>query len=166
MDILSLNTYVKFNSSIDLYNLIDSTLVYRDDVNYSTIEIEIWHEMRIDLIFQSMYNLEPNEVAIYLENIDIILYINNIDNALNIKKGMILKYPPLEDFSKFRVLDDLNSSTKGDIKDKLVLPNKNTRKDNNREKFKNNNYSLPPVVLNNPKPSVVLSNGQFSIGGL
>ncbi len=167
MNIKSINEYVKFDNERDIYNLFDSTFFYDDTVNFEYFEVLEEHEMRIDLLFRDMYNMESNEVGLYLENIDIILYINSIDNALNIVKGDILKYPPnLEDFDKFRItVDDSGDGIKA-AKDKLVVPNKATRKDSDREKFKNNNYSLPPVVLDRPRPPVRIENGRFSVGGL
>jgi hypothetical protein len=51
-------------------------------------------------------------------------------------------------------------------RNKLSVPNKSTKKDTNREKYKENNYSLPPVVLSKPREPVRLENGKFSIGGL
>ncbi len=122
--------------------------------------------MRPDLLIRDMYDLSPNEVGLYLGNIDIILFINNIDNPLNIKKGMILSYPSsLEDFDKYRFVEDPDVP-KTSAKDRLVVPNKSTKKDKSREKFKENNFSLPPTILDKPRPPVRIENGRFSIGGL
>jgi hypothetical protein len=172
MDIVSINEFIRFDNDLDLYNLIEPTLVYLDDVpgteiNYKNFLVEEHHEMRIDLLFRDMYDLESNEVGIYLGNIDVLCFINDIDNPLNIVKGMLLRYPPIGDFDKFRINSDGdNFSKKEDIKSKLVVPNKSTRKDKSREKFKEAGYSLPPVVLDKPRPPVRISNGRFSVGGL
>jgi hypothetical protein len=172
MDIISINEFVRFNSDLDLYDLFQPTMVYILDipggeVAFRNFLVEEYHEMRIDLIFRDMYDLEPNEVGVYLGNIDIICFINDIDNPLNIKKGMTLRYPNIEDFDKFRFSPDQDTfNKKEDVKSKLVVPNKSTRKDSNREKFKENGFSLPPVVLSNPRPPVRIENGRFSVGGL
>jgi len=172
MDIKSINEFVRFDSQDNLYNLIEPTLIYIDDVpgvdvTYKSFLVEDYHEMRIDLLFRDMYQLEPNEVGIYLGNIDIICFINDIDNPINIVRGMLLRYPSLEDFDKFRInVDDDNFSKKEDVRSKLVVPNKSTKKDKSREKFKDSGYSLPPVVLEKPRPPVRIKNGRFSVGGL
>lgn len=172
MDIVSLNEFVRFNSDLDLFDLSKPTLIFLPDVsgvdvNYKELEVESYHEMRVDLLFMDMYNLEPNEVGLYLGNIDIICFINDIDNPLNIKKGMVLKYPDIEDFYKFRFTQDQDDfEKKADVKSKLVVPNKTTRRDNDREKFKESGFSLPPVVLDKPKKPVTIKNGKFSVGGV
>ncbi len=172
MDIKSINEFIKFDRDLDIYNLIEPTLIYilnvpRGEVIYKNFTVEEQHEMRIDIIFRDMYDLEPNEVGIYLNNIDIILFINNIDNPLNIKRGMNLIYPNIEDFDKFRFNESSDLFTKKqDIKSRLVVPNKSTRVDKNRKKFNDNGFSLPPVVLSNPRPPVRIENGRFSVGGL
>jgi hypothetical protein len=172
MDIKSINEFIRFDNELDLYNLVEPTLIYLDDVpgvdvTYKNFLVEEYHEMRIDLLFRDMYELEPNEVGVYLGNIDIICFINDIDNPINIVKGMLLRYPSIEDFDKFRFSDDQdNFNKKQDVRSKLVVPNKSTRKDKDRQKFKENGFSLPPVVLEKPRPPVRIKNGKFSVGGL
>jgi hypothetical protein len=172
MDIISINQFIRFNSDLELFDLFNPTLLYLDDVpgidvSFKTFLVEEHHEMRIDLLFRDMYELESNEVGIYLGNIDVLCFINDIDNPLNIVKGMSLRYPGLEDFDKFRTSSDSDEfSKKEDVKSKLVVPNKSTRKDKSREKFKEAGYSLPPVVLDKPRPPVRIKNGKFSVGGL
>lgn len=169
MNIKSINEFVRFDSDMDLYDLISPSLIYLNDseVSYRTFDVEEHHEMRIDLVFRDMYNLEPNEVGLYLENIDIICSINNIDNPLNIKRGMSLKYPKLEDLDGFRFSGDRDDfKNKEDVKSRLVVPNKSTKKDKDRQKFKDNRFSLPPVVLEKPRSPVRIKNGRFSVGGL
>jgi hypothetical protein len=172
MDITSINDSVRFDNDLDLYNLFNPTLIYLDDVTgidvtYKDFLVQRYHEMRIDLLFRDMYDLEPNEVGVYLGNIDIICFINDIDNPLNIKRGMNLRYPDIDDFSKFRFTEDQdNFNKKQDVRSKLVVPNKSTKKDKDRQKFKENGFSLPPVVLERPRPPVRIKNGKFSVGGL
>jgi len=103
-----------------------------------------------------------------LEHIDIILRLNNIDNPLNIKEGMVLKYPIMGQFEFYRyseVLEDTNNET---IKQLGVQnnPNKTTRVDPNRQNYIENDYSLSPVVLDTPREPVRIVDGRFSIGGL
>lgn len=165
MDIKSI-VDTKFSSDLDLFDLAKPSFIFRSDVVLNNYVVKTEHEMRIDLMFQDMYNLEANEVGIYLENIDIICYLNNIDNPLNIKGGLVLKIPSIDDFEKFRIDIDTLEEDKLSIKQKLVVPNKTTRKDKDREKFKKSDFSLPPVVMDKPRPPVRISNGKFSVGGI
>jgi hypothetical protein len=167
MDIFSLFNTVKFNTTDNVYNLFEPTILFRDD---STQEYTVTDadEMRIDLIFQNMYNITPNSIYEMLEHIDIILRLNNIDNPLNIKEGMVLKYPTMGRFEFYRyseVLEDTNNET---IKQLGVQnnPNKTTRVDPNRQNYIENDYSLSPVVLDTPREPVRIVDGRFSIGGL
>jgi hypothetical protein len=166
MDIQSLSSqYLKFDNELEIFNIISPNFFFRNDIRLNEFEVTIDNEMRIDLIFQSMYDLEPNQVYL-LEDVDIILFINNISNPLNIKSGMVLSYPSLEDIGKFRLEPSKLEEEKVSIKERLVVPNKSTKKDKDREKFKENNYLLPPVVLDTPRPPVRINGGKFSIGGL
>jgi hypothetical protein len=169
MDFKSLtDSYTKFDTANDVYDLFTSTFVYRDDIALSEYVVERGFDMRLDLIFEKIYNLEPDVVGLYLVDMDVICYINNIDNPLNIKEGSVIKYPTdLGNIREFRVLDidqDLNNKSK--IKERLSFPNKSTRKDKSREDFIKGGYSLPPVVLETPRPPVSIKDGKFSIGGL
>jgi len=168
MDFKSLNEYIRFDSGNDIYDLFTSTFVYRDDIALSEYVVERDFDMRLDLIFEKVYNLEPNEVGLYLGDMDVICYINNIDNPLNIKEGSVIKYPTdLGNIREFRVLDiDKDINNKSKIKERLSFPNKSTRKDKSREDFVKNGYSLPPVVLETPRPPVSIKDGKFNIGGL
>jgi len=168
MDFKSLNEYVKFDSNLGIFDLFTSAFVYKSGVNLSEYLVERDVEMRLDLIFQRIYNLDDNQVGLYLIDMDVICYINGIDNPLNIKEDITIKYPTdIGDLQKFRVVNvDQDLNNKGKIKEKLSFPNKSTRKDKSREDFIKGGYSLPPVVLESPRPPVSIKNGKFSIGGL
>lgn len=168
MNFISLNEYIRFDISNNMYDLFSSTFVYNPTINLSEYIVERDVEMRIDLIFKRIYNLEYNEVNLYIGDIDVILYINGIDNPLNIKEGMSIKYPiNIGDFINFRVSnveDDLNNVNI--TKDILSFPNKSTKKDKSRVNYLKNDYSLPPVVLDTPRKPVSIKDGKFSIGGV
>ena len=73
----------------------------------------------------------------------------------------------IEDFNKFRFTEDSdNFERKANVKSKLVVPNKSTRKDVDRQKFKDNGFSLPPVILDKPRQPVRIKGDRFSVGGL
>lgn len=168
MDIYSLYKQIKFDTNQNLYNLFQPTLTYNTNVPLQEYEVTREDEMRIDLIFLNMYQYDISFLEYYLEGIDVVLFINNIDNPLNIKAGMILRYPSPDDFDRFRYNDDLeNLST--DVTRQLAtpnLPNKATKIDPNRQSYIENDYSLSPVVLDVPREPVRIQDGRFSIGGL
>ncbi len=169
MDIKSLFEGVRRTFNDDLYDLFPSTIKFDGgaDVTFSEYEVLEEDEMRIDLVFQKMYELTPSEVGIYLGDIDIILKLNNIDNPLNIKKGMVLRYPNLGSLNSFRFeRDEESKSSKKSLVQKLAKPNKQTRTDSNRKKYVDNDYSLPPTVNSTPKQPIIVEGNSFKIGGL
>ena len=127
MKIYDINTLEKDDSGN--YNL--TQLTYQSDfniVNYQQYEVQKGEEMRIDLVCQSIYGS--------LDYIDIILNANNIDNPLNIKEGTIIIYPTGN-------VDGLRYSDikKQNAAEVLTNTNKQQRKDNNRKKYVENQYS-------------------------
>lgn len=170
MDIKSLNEQILpiKRKDIMFFNLFRATIRNSNpEANYSEYTVQQEDEMRIDLVFQKMYDLNPWEVGPYLENIDIILTINNIDNPLNIRQGMVLKYPDLGTFDGFRIEKDEESKIKKkSILQKLGKPNKQTRVDPRRKGYLDANNSLPPTVNKKPKAPVTLNRKSFLIGGL
>jgi len=168
MDIISLNEYLTYDKSIDLVNLFKPVIINPTiDNELGTYVVGRDDEMRIDLIFKNIYELEYNEVGIYLGNIDVLLSINNIDNPLNIKEGTIIKYPQLGQFDLFRLrINENQAKIKNSVGKKLAVPNKTTRKDKSRGSYLENDYSLPPVVLETPREPVRIEDTIFSIGGL
>ena len=103
-----------------------------------------------------------------LSDTDVILYINGIDNPLNIVEGMIIKYPQFEMLDSFRIFISSDVKVGKKIRDMLAVaaPNKGTRKDSSRQKFVENNYLLPPVVLDKTRDPVRTEDGKILIGGM
>lgn len=169
MDIYSLYKQVRFDPDQNIYNLFQPTFIYNANVPLEEYEVTRDDEMRIDLIFLNMYQYDVSMLQYYLQDIDVVLFINNIDNPLNIKTGTILKYPNPEDFDRFRYNDDDLENLSSDVTKQLAtpnLPNKATKVDPNRQAYLENDYSLPPVVLDVPREPVRIQDGRFSIGGL
>jgi hypothetical protein len=162
---------VEQKESGGLLNLFRPTIKYEvgddEEVIFDTYEVKPEDEMRIDLIFQKCYDLLPTDVGNYLENIDVLLALNNIDNPLNIQAGMIIKYPELGSFDSFRFEEDEESKAKKkSLAQKLGKPNKKTKVDPSRKKFKENDFSLPPTVNPKPKAPVTVEGNKIKIGGL
>lgn len=167
MDIKSLSSeYSKIDDISGLFDLIQPSLYWRTDIPLSSYTTTQEDEMRIDTIFRKIYNLEENDNITVYENIDIILFINNIDNPLNIKKDMTILYPSLEDLIEFRLTPKMRNEDSFTLRDRLIVPNKNTQLDKDRRKFVENNFSIPPVVLESPRSPVTMDDRFIVIGGL
>ena len=128
--------------------------------NLGEYTVQKQEDMRIDLVMSSIYGEDCD-----LENVDIICFINNIDNPLNIFVGQKLYYPSPNEFDSYRITTDSKKSS-SKIKNRLAIPNKTNRKDNNRSKYIDSGYSLPPVVLNTPKAPVRLEDKSILVGGV
>lgn len=150
-----------------LMDLFEPCMYLNPTVPLSEYEVKRGEDMRIDLILQNMYNLDPAIVGNYLQHIDILLYINNIDNPLNITEGMILRYPTQSDrFDEFRLVeDDFKTKTKN-INKLLAVPNVSGKIDPKRKSYIDNGYSFPPTVRKEPKAAVSIQEGKFYIGGI
>ena len=161
MNIKSLNE-AKFNTNTQTYRLLNPSFVYTSGVYLNPYVVNRDREMRPDLIMNDMYGYDN------LGDLDVILYINGVDNPLNIPVGTVLYYPDINDMDSFRFApkDDTFSSNKNSIKQALSTPNKTTREDKKRGDYLANGYSLPPTVLDTPRPPVRLENGNILVGGL
>jgi phage pi2 protein 07 len=141
--------------------LLDTPGIMKNEYSLQTYVVQKQEDMRIDLVMQSIY-----EDISDLSDVDVLLYINNIDNPLNIREGMILYYPKEEDFDNYRFNEESMVVDKKSIKQQLGVLNKTTRIDEKRKKFLDADYSLPPVVKSESKPSVTIDSGSIKIGGL
>lgn len=169
MDIFSLHNQIKVNKKQNLFDLFEPTMIYRNDIPTEKYLVTTEDEMRCDILMKNIYNIDYTLLESFLIDCDVLLFINNIINPLNIKEGMIIEYPiSIESFSEYRYTSEDNSY-KNDILNILAFPNymdKTTRTDSNRQNYIENNYSLSPVLLENPRNPVTIQNGIFTIGGL
>ena len=164
MNILSLDEMKFINKSSDgwdRWDIFAPSFVNIKDINTLRVyEVQKGEEMRIDLVMSSIYD------EYSLADLDVILYINDIDNPLNIREGMLLSFPEHEDLVSFRYYDSGGDVVSKSIKSQLGVLNKTMRKDENRKKFLDSNYSLPPTVMKESKPAVTVSNGTIFVGGV
>jgi hypothetical protein len=155
---------LKYNRGTNRWNLFLPTISYlttRDGFYQYTVQRG--EEMRIDLVALSMYDEDPEA----LSHVDVILYLNDIDNPLNIVEGMVLIYPiDMSQLDSYRVILSDNSTTGRNVRSQIAYPNKSTKKDSARKKFVENDYLLPPTVLQTSRNPVVVENGKIIIGGL
>lgn len=140
----------------------DPSFRWVDTSSLQTYQVQKGEDMRIDLVMNSIYEDDQD----LQKNCDIILYLNGIDNPLNIREGMILYYPSAEAFEEIRYEELESNYVTKSVKERLGVPNKTTRKDNNRKKFLEADYSLPPVVLKESRPGVVITSSQILVGGI
>jgi len=150
MKIYDIDTLEKDDSG--KYNL--NQLTFQSDytsLRYQQYEVQKGEEMRIDLVCESIYG--------NTDYVDIILNVNNIDNPLNIQEGTILIYPT----------GNIDSLRYSDIKKQntaevLANTNKQQRKDNNRKKYVENKYSLPPTIMNDRTQQYDISSDVIVLG--
>lgn len=109
-------------------------LVLSGEIRYSYYEVQRGEEMRMDLVCNSIYG--------NTNYIDILCNVNNIDNPLNIKEGSVIIFP----INDIDILRNSSSNTI-DINKVLSNTNKASRIDSNRQKYFENNLSLPPTIL-------------------
>ena len=143
----------KWNLNVPSFKMIQPSL--------ASYTVQRGEDMRIDLIMKSIYNDIYN-----FKDIDVLLYINNIDNPLNVREGMILYYPDPSSFEGYRFYEEVSAAVKKSVKQSLGVLNKTTRVDEKRKKFLDSDYSLPPVVLQESRPSVTMDDNKIKVGGL
>jgi len=159
MNIVSIDATRRLNSK---WLIEDPSFYYSTDVELREYVVQKHEDMRIDLVMQSLYD---DDTGMY-QHCDIILYINDIDNPLNIREGMVLYYPTAQAMAEYRYVEEESNKLNKTVKERLGYLNKTTRKDEKRKRFVDADYSLPPVVLKESKPGVVLTPTQILIGGL
>ena len=167
MDIVSIKETKYIENSEDGWDRYDISMpsfTKGDSVkSLSVYKVQKGEDMRIDLVMMSIYD------EYSLKDLDVILHINDIDNPLNIREGMELFYPDADiddPFYGFRYYAPNEEVVSKSIKSQLGVLNKTTRKDENRKKFLDSNYSLPPTVMRESRPSVTISGGNIYVGGL
>lgn len=167
MNIESL-TNLKYDNNTDLFNLFEPSFTVPSNVELSEYIVTREDEMRIDLIFKNVYQLDMTMLHNYLKDIDILLYINNIDNPLNIKEGSSIKYPLIGLLSLFRFNNSIEDMSDNLIRKLSVpnLPNKITKVDKNRTAYMESEYSMSPVISYKSSEPVRIENGKFTIGGI
>ncbi len=135
-----------------LYDLTTRTFVFKiRDISYLEYKVQKGEEMRIDLICNSIYG--------NTENIDIILNCNNISNPLNVKEGAVIIYPKSDGISLLRYQEPDKNKSKI-----LSDPNRSTTPDSDRQKYLDQNLSIPPNILEKPSKQISTDGGLLKIG--
>jgi hypothetical protein len=115
----------------DLIDIIDPVVIWNDTLNYLPYIVSTEEAMRPDLICFNIYN--------NFNYIDELLTWNNILNPWSIKEGQIIWFLDEDSIASIQLLA---KNDEEEIVRSLVNPNKDTKKDPNRE----NGTGLPPTI--------------------
>lgn len=163
MNIISIQDTMRYGGK---WAIGDPSFKSSTEIYLQSYVVQQGEDMRIDLVMESIYG---DDGARSFKHADILLYLNDIDNPLDIREGMILSYPPMESLDSYRFVpeeEDENRKDRVSLKQRLAVVNKTTRKDEKRKKFIDANYSLPPTVLKESRPGVVVTPNEILIGGI
>lgn len=152
MKIYDINTLVRDEKQDSLYNLFTPTFENRIDIPFKKYVTEEGEFMRIDSVCKKIYNS--------LDELDVLMSINDIDNPLNIMVGDELLFPPISAVQDFRLKAPV---TEENVR-QLTNPNKSSKKDTSRQKYIEQNFSLPPTVQREPTQQVKIEGNRLIIG--
>jgi hypothetical protein len=153
MVIKDIDKLKRSTTNLDLYDLNKLTFRFTfEGLSFGEYKVKKGEEMRIDLVCNSIYG--------NLENIDILLNINNISNPLNIKEGSTLRYPSVDSIASLRVRE----SKTNNVQSSLSSSNKASAQDPARQQYVDQNYSLPPNVMEKPTEQTQISGNTIKIG--
>lgn len=144
---------LKKSEDTDLFDF--TKLTFRtlfDQVTYADYLVRKGEEMRIDLVCQSIYG--------NVSNVDILLNVNNISNPLNIKEGSLIRYPDLSSIPNFRITVEVQNN----VQRRIANVEKSVTTDPNRQKYTDQNFSLPPTVLDRPTEQVKIEGDTIKVG--
>jgi hypothetical protein len=152
MKLYDLYKLIRDTKQNNLYNFFDPTFKMNIGINLREHIVAPEEEMRIDLVCNNIYNS--------IEQVDFLLDLNDIDNPLNIMEGDQILYASETAIPEYRVKTIDNN----DARAKLLNANKSSRKDDNRKKYLDESYVLPPTFIETPEAPVKISNNQIVIG--
>jgi hypothetical protein len=135
-----------------LFDLFKPTFSSRPSYQKNVCVVYRYCEMRFDIFCNKIHNR--------VDILDSIMHLNDIDNPLNIMEGDTIYFTSVEALNDFK----LNETDKTEIRNQLTNPNKATKKDKNREKYIEDNFSLPPTVLPEPKSSISFEGDKIVLG--
>jgi hypothetical protein len=152
MKLYDLYKLIRDTKQNNLYNFFDPTFKMNIGINLREHIVAPEEEMRIDLVCNNIYNS--------IEQVDFLLDLNDIDNPLNIMEGDQILYASETAIPEYRVKTIDNNNARA----KLLNANKSSRKDDNRKKYLDESYVLPPTFIETPEAPVKISNNQIVIG--
>ena len=105
----------------------------------------------MDLVSQSIYN--------DTKYVDFLCNLNRILNPLNIQIGASLIYVDLTALEAFRI-----KPTTQTAQEAIARSNRGTQQDKSRQDYVENNFSLPPNVLERPAEQVLIKGSVIRLG--
>lgn len=153
MNFFDINTLKSDKNQSELFNFFTPTFRMTNSFEQQVFVVGKEQEMRSDLVCNELYKR--------VDVLDFLMSLNDIDNPLNIMENDLIYFTAFGAIENFRVKDSGAIETR----DLLLNANKSTKKDNKRQKYIEDNFSLPPTVLQTPKPPVRFEGDNLIIGG-
>ena len=151
MELYDINKLVKNDGSGDFYDLFEIFFQKDESTNFKLYTVQRGEEMRMDLVSQSIYN--------DIQYVDFLCNLNKISNPLNIKFGDIMLYVDAEFIERFRVKPKTQN-----VQQVIAKSNRGTQQDKTRQDYIENNFSLPPNVLERPAEQVLIKGSVIKLG--
>lgn len=152
MTLFDIDSLRRDTNQDNLYNLFEPTFIMRSGYDNSTFVVSEESMMRPDLVCNDIYNR--------VDLLDFILSYNDIDNPLNLMEGDILFYTAFGAIDNFK----LRETDKTDTRKGLINANKSTRIDQNRQKYIEEKFALPPTYLPTPQSPITFEGDNLVIG--
>jgi hypothetical protein len=147
------------DSKSGLYNLFITTY-NGSQVSLTPFFCTRRHNMRMDIVSNDIYKTN--------KYVGTLCQINNIMNPFSIKDGMVLFYTSVDEAeSLMRVPEILKQSgieeLLGKVKSDLINSFKNKKVDNNRRYYNRVDDALPPTILPENSPQIVIEDNKVKI---
>jgi len=151
MELYDINQLVKNDGSGDFYDLFEIFFRIDELTNFKLYTVQRGEEMRMDLVCQSIYD--------NTQYVDFLCNLNKISNPLNIKFGDTMLYVDRDFIERFRVKP--KTQTEQQV---IAKSNRGTLQDKSRQDYIENNFSLPPNVLERPSEQVLIKGSVIKLG--
>jgi len=151
MELYDINQLVKNDGSGDFYDLFEIFFRIDELTNFKLYTVQRGEEMRMDLVCQSIYD--------NTQYVDFLCNLNKISNPLNIKFGDTMLYVDRDFIERFRVKP--KTQTEQQV---IAKSNRGTQQDKSRQDYIENNFSLPPNVLERPSEQVLIKGSVIKLG--
>jgi hypothetical protein len=151
MELYDINQLVKNDGSGNFYDLFEIFFQKDESTNFKLYTVQRGEEMRMDLVSQSIYN--------DIQYVDFLCNLNKISNPLNVKFGDIMLYVDPDFIERFRVKPKTQN-----VQEVIAKSNRGTQQDKSRQDYIENNFSLPPNVLERPSEQVLIKGSVIKLG--
>ena len=151
MELYDIDNLVKNDGSGNFYDLFEIFFEKDNTANFKVYTVQRGEEMRMDLVSQSIYN--------DTKYVDFLCNLNRILNPLNIKIGDRMIYVDETEIEGFRV-----KPTTQTVQQVIAKSNRGTQQDKSRQDYVENNFSLPPNVLERPAEQVLIKGSVIRLG--